>query len=273
MRIAVTAFQLLLPLLYLGTGLVYLRYFQTRATLLRQLCRWALLVTLGGHLIFLVLLAAEHGWLPLITPGHAMTMTAAAILAIYLGIEVRSRNRVMGAFVVVPALLFQVLSTFLLGDLTHIPDTLRSVRLPVHALPAVLGYAGLALGAVFSLLMLVLRGQIKRRRHGRIYRRLPSLRVLDTMSLHATVMGYALLTLGVITGAMWAAHEWDTVLPRDPKILAIFAVWVMYGLAVAFRWLPRVSRRARQIWTLICFAALTFTFALLDLLVESKHSW
>lgn len=273
MRIAATIFQLLLPLLYLGAGLVYLRYYLTRATLLRQLCRWVLLGALGCHLAYLALLGVEHGWLPLISPGHAMTMTAAAILAIYLVIEIRSRNRVMGVFVIVPALVFQVLSTFLLGDMAEVPQTLRSVRLPVHALPAILGYAGLALGAVFSLLMLVLRRQIKQRRIGRIYRRLPSLRVLDTMSFHATVMGYTLLTLGVITGTMWAAHEWETMLPRDPKVLSILVVWAMYGLAVAFRWLPRISRRIRHLWTLVCFAALTFTFALLDLIVESRHSW
>ncbi len=273
MRVVITVFQLLLPLLYLGAGVVYLRYYITRARLLRRLCRTALVTVLVCHLLYLLLLGAHHGWIPLISPGHAMTMTAASILAFYLAIEIRTGNRVMGAFLFVPATVFQLLSTFLIGDLTEVPDVLRSVRLPAHALPAILGYAGLALGAVFSLLMLVLRRQIKRRRIGRIYRRLPSLRVLFTMSFHATVMGYALLSLGVITGTMWAAHEWGTLLPRDPKVIGLLVVWLMYGFAVATHWIPRISRRWRAVWSLVCFAVLTFTFSLLDLIVESKHSW
>jgi len=272
-RVLITVFQLLLPLLYLGAGAVYLRYYVTRARPLRQLCRLALLTALGAHGVFLALMGAHHGWIPLISPGHAMTMTAAAILAVYLVIEWRSNNRVMGVFLIAPALLFQVLSTFLTGELTEVPQTLLTARLPIHALPAVLGYAGLAIGAVFSLLMLVLRRQIKRRKIGRIYRRLPSLRVLDTMSFHATLMGFALLSLGVVTGAMWAAHEWGTLVPADPKLLAILVVWAMYGLGVASRWLPTVSRRVRSLWLLVCFGALTFTFSLLDLIVESRHSW
>jgi ABC-type transport system involved in cytochrome c biogenesis permease subunit len=272
-KFVITALQLLLPLIYLGAGAVYLRYYVTRARPLRRLCRLALLTTLGTHFVFLLAQGAAHGWIPLISPGHAMSMTAAAILGVYLVIEWRSNNRVMGVFLIAPALLFQVLSTFLTGELTEVPKILLSVRLPIHALPAVLGYAGLAIGAVFSMLMLVLRRQIKRRRIGRIYRRLPSLRVLDTMSFHATLAGFALLSLSVVTGSMWAAHEWNTLLPADPKLMGILVVWAMYAIGVTMRWLPGVSRRTRTLWLLVCFGALTFTFSLLDLIVESRHSW
>ena len=273
MRITIAVVQVLLLAAYAGAAFVYLRYYMTRARLLRQLCRPVLLAILALHTIYLLLLGAQQNWIPLVSPGHAMTVMVAAVTAMYLGVELRTHNRVMGTFVLGVALVFQLLSGFLSTTSAGVPDTLRSVRLPAHALPAIMGYAGLALGAVFSSLMLVLRGQIKRRRIGRMYRRLPSLRVLDTMGVHANVMGFALLSLGVLTGCVWAAAEWGSFVPRDPKVIAVILVWGLYGIYVVSLRMAGVSRRVRAIGALVAFAALTFSFTVLGLIVESRHNW
>jgi len=258
---------------YVLATVVYLRYFLTRASALRWLCRPVLLGVAALHSAQLALIGVQQGGLPLVGPGQAMSVMVLATVAIYLAIEWRLGRRVMGVFVMALAAVFQLLAAVIAPEVVQLPDDLRTGRLPLHALPAVIGYAGLSLGAVFALLLLALRERIKRRKLGLLYRRLPSLRTLDKMSYHASAMGFGLLTLGAITGSLWAAYEWGSLFPTDPKLHGIALVWLVYALYVASPLVPRWTRSLRAWWSLIGFAALTFTFTVLGLLVESRHSW
>ena len=258
---------------YIIAAVVYLRYFLTRGTALRWLCRPVLLGATALHASQLVLISTQQGGLPLVGPGQAMSVMVLTTVLIYLAIEWRLDRRILGMFVLVLAAVFQLLATVLAPEIAPLPESLRTGRLPMHALPAVIGYAGLSLGAVFALLLLFLRSRIKRRQLGLLYRRLPSLRTLDKMSYHANAMGFGLLTLGVVTGCLWAAHEWGSLFPRDPKLYGMTAVWSLYILYVVSPLIRRWTGSVRAWWSLICFAALTFTFTVLGLLVESRHDW
>lgn len=259
--------------IYLVAVVVYLRYFMTRAAALRWLCRPVLLFTLGIHLLFLVTVGLAQRGLPLVGPGQATTVLVCSATFIYLLVEWRTGRRVMGVFVLGLVAAMQLLAAVMGPQSGMLPEDLRTLRLPLHALPAIVGYAGLSLGAVFSLLLLMLRSRIKRRRLGLLYRRLPSLRVLDTMGIHANVLGFALLTLGLATGCVWAAVEWGTPFPADPKLMGMTAVWLMYLLYVLSPRIPGLTRYWRAVWSLVSFATLVFTFTVLGMLVESKHSW
>jgi len=268
-----TTLMLLVELAYAGAAVVYLRYFMTRGSALRWLCRPVLLITVALHAGWLTLIGVRQGGLPLVGPGQAMSVMVLSTVLIYLIVEWRSHRRILGVFVLTLAAAFQLIASVLVPDAVAIPPLLRSARLPLHALPAVLGYAGLSLGAVFALLLLLLRSRIKNRRIGLLYRRLPPLRALDTMSFHATAMGFALLTLGIVTGYVWAAQAWDSLMPTDPKVLGMTVVWLFYAVYVFSPKLPGFHRSIRAWWALLAFAALTFNFAVLGLLVETRHSW
>jgi len=258
---------------YLAAAVVYLRYFQTGARELRWLCRPALLVTLVFHAAYLVLLGVLQGAIPLIAPGQAMTVMAASMTTIYLGIELRLGHREMGVFVLALALLFQLLSVFLSVQTSAVPEALQSTRLPAHALAGLVGYAALGLGGVFAMLLLMLRSHIKQRKIGALFHHLPSIRVLDTMSKHAILTGFVLLTLALASGSLWAAHEWESLYPRDPKLLGVAGIWLLYAVYLLARWIPGFNRRIRAYWAIVSFVLLTFNFAVVDFLVESVHSW
>lgn len=262
-----------LVVIYAASVVVYLRYFMTRAAALRWLCRPVLLFTVAMHLLYLASLGLAQRGMPLVGPGQATTVLVCSTTVIYLVVEWRTGRRVMGVFVMALAAVLQLLAAVMGPESGMLPDDLRTLRLPMHALPAIVGYAGLSLGAVFSLLLLLLRSRIKRRRLGLLYRRLPSLRVLDTMGMHANVLGFALLSLGLATGCVWAAVEWGNPFPRDPKLLGMAAVWSAYLLYVISPRIPGWTRYLRAIWSLVSFAALVFTFTVLGMIVESKHSW
>jgi len=262
-----------LVVVYAAAVVVYLRYFMTRAAALRWLCRPVMLFTLGLHLLYLTTIGLAQRGLPLVGPGQATTVMVCSAAAIYLLVEWRTGRRVMGVFVLGLVAAMQLFAAVMGPQSGMLPEDLRTLRLPLHALPAIVGYAGLSLGAVFSLLLLMLRSRIKRRKLGLLYRRLPSLRVLDTMGMHANVLGFALLTLGLATGCIWAALEWGTPFPRDLKLAGMAAVGALYLAYVLSPRIPGLTRYWRAVWSLVSFAALVFNFTVLGMLVESRHSW
>ena len=86
----------------------------------------------------------------------------------------------------------------------------------------VLAFAG-------GVLYLVQERQLKRRTAGRFYRLLPSLDMLDRINYRSLTTGFPLLTLGIITGAIWAENAWGSYWSWDPKETWSLITWFIYA--------------------------------------------
>ncbi|MFA5809656.1 MAG: c-type cytochrome biogenesis protein CcsB [Thermoleophilia bacterium] len=58
---------------------------------------------------------------------------------------------------------------------------------------------------------------------------LPSLDVLDEVSYRGVAFGFPLLTIGIVTGAIWADQAWGRWWGWDPKETWSFITWLFYG--------------------------------------------
>ena len=58
---------------------------------------------------------------------------------------------------------------------------------------------------------------------------LPSLARLDVMQYRIIAVGLPLLSLGIITGAMWAKEAWGAYWQWDPKETAALVSWIVYA--------------------------------------------
>ena len=148
------------------------------------------------------------------------------------------------------------------------PPLLRSPLFTVHVVSLLFAYASFALAFVLGITYVLLFKEIKAKHLGFFYTRLPSLQVLDTMNARATGVGWALLTAGVIVGAVWAAQVHAVPDPRaramsvaDPKILLAVLSWAMYTFAFVARGAMGWSGR-RAAW----LSAIGFVIVLLNLL-------
>jgi ABC-type uncharacterized transport system permease subunit len=106
--------------------------------------------------------------------------------------------------------------------------------------PAVVAYTSLSVCAVYGLLYLLARRVLKRKTFGLLYDRLPPLELLGKMAWNALVIGFAFLTLVVITGPIlmhWARAAGAGGL--DAKVIAKIAMgtaaWLIYAAAVGGR--------------------------------------
>ena len=58
---------------------------------------------------------------------------------------------------------------------------------------------------------------------------------LDTLSYRSILVGFVLLTLGLITGAIWANEAWGTWWSWDPKETWAFVSWLFYAAYLHMR--------------------------------------
>jgi ABC-type transport system involved in cytochrome c biogenesis permease subunit len=92
--------------------------------------------------------------------------------------------------------------------------------------------------------------------------------------LHRVVsLGFGLLTIVIITGAVWAQYVWQSWWSWDPKETSALVAWLIYAAYLHGR-LQRGWRGARSAWLAILgFVAVLFCFAGINLLPDSMHSY
>ena len=248
-----TVLNWLLPLAYLALLISYgVSFFLRTRPDERNL--W-LPAAIAVHALFLVLLTVRLGHPPLDNNYHILTFLALATAVAYCVVEFAVGDRRTGMFVLLPVFLFQYTSSVFLSGTFGAPpaagtgEGVNWVRL--HILPAIMAYTGFTLAAVYGMLHLNARRNLKEHRIGAIFERLPSLDLLGRMSWYALVFGFAFITLAVVSGVILFGHSGAGALSTKVgvKILVGGAAWLIYGAAVlgklAGKWpAGRISRIA-----------------------------
>lgn len=170
---------------------------------------WAYRVLLGavvGHLGYV-----GANWLVAGNPPFADIHQALAVLTLSLMLmflltsRTRERLQVLGAFVTPVTLLLFLGAAFRRG-VGPVPEDVRSALVPVHVGTNVLGLAAFAFAFAAGAAYVIQERQLKRKQLGGVFQRLPALDVLDTIGLRSILVGFPLLTIGVVTGTMWAVQ-------------------------------------------------------------------
>tara|TARA_B100000945_G_scaffold264750_1_gene223919 strand:- start:97 stop:762 length:666 start_codon:yes stop_codon:yes gene_type:complete len=88
---------------------------------------------------------------------------------------------------------------------------------------------------------------------------------LDTLSYRSILVGFVLLTLGLITGAVWANEAWGTWWSWDPKETWAFISWLFYAAYLHMRiskgWQgrkPALMASTGFLVVLICYIGVNF---------------
>jgi ABC-type transport system involved in cytochrome c biogenesis permease subunit len=102
-----------------------------------------------------------------------------------------------------------------------------------HVLLASAGLALLGLAGLAGLSFLVEHRRLKRKRLGGAA--WPSLEALDRAGAFAVVAGFPLLTLGVVTGALWERAATGRLFSGNPHETFCLLAWAVYGALVAVR--------------------------------------
>jgi cytochrome c-type biogenesis protein CcsB len=153
------------------------------------------------------------------------------------------------------------------------PEILWSIWLPVHAGSAFLAYAGFTLAAVLAIAYLIQDHRLRQRGPSRQLAHLPALAVTEAAAYRCVLVGYPLISLALVTGAVWADQVWGAAWTWDPKQLMALATWLVYTAYLRVRLQPAWAGR-RSAWLLIGGLVCTLiTFLGVNLLGVTTHSF
>jgi ABC-type transport system involved in cytochrome c biogenesis permease subunit len=115
------------------------------------------------------------------------------------------------------------------------PDFLRHPTVTVHIISAVLGVAlfGIACGA--ALMYLIQEHEVKGKKFGVMFLRLPSLDSLDRMVQRLVRAGFVVYTVALVAGTVTATAVWKSAWSWDPQQVVSMVIWLLYGAMVQLR--------------------------------------
>ncbi len=214
----------------------------------------------------------ETGRSPILGIYDALGLIAWIMTGTYLAFQLKTKTRILGAFVSPVAFLLMIVASVRLGNDVAIPAVLQSSLVPVHIILAVAGEALFALASCAGAMYLVQDKLIKNKKGRSFSRLLPSLRDLDRINHLCLLSGFPLLTLGVLVGSVWARTAWGSNWQWDPKQLWTLMAWFLYALLLHQR-LAIGWRGHKTAW----FSILAFIFLLFCVIASrfttSLHSF
>ena len=106
-----------------------------------------------------------------------------------------------------------------------------------------------------------------------VVRSLPELAALDIFNYKIIAVGFPLLTVGIILGAVWANTAWSRPWGFDPKETWSAITWLIYAIYFHLRLIGGWKGRRAAIVSLIGFACVLFTYLGVNYLLPSLHSY
>ncbi len=232
--------------------------------------RVASLATVAGWVLHTVALLArglELGQPPLSTLPEAVSVAVWVVVLLALWVERHYGVKVLGAFVLPVVLVFSLRTTATRPD---IEPALSGAWLWVHIGLVLIGIAAFVLNFAGALMYLLQQHQLRAKRPGTLYYRLPSLETLDRLTYRTLALGFPFLTTGLILGVLWAGPAWGSVFAFDPLALLSFIAWVIYAGTLAGRAAAGWHGRRAAYFAIIGFAALVLTLGA-GLFLPGKH--
>ncbi|MCX5859344.1 MAG: cytochrome c biogenesis protein CcsA [Proteobacteria bacterium] len=139
---------------------------------------------------------------------------------------------------------------------------LKSHWLAFHVLTCFSAYSAFAVAFGSALLYLVpaFRGSL-------------SLETLENITSTSISLGFPLLTIGIVTGAVWANQAWGTYWSWDPKETWSLITWLIYAVFLHARFAKGFRGRRAALIAVFGFISVIFTYLGVNLILSGLHSY
>ena len=267
----ITAF---IVVLYFVSTLLHLWYLLRQRPALYTTATLFLFLGFLAHALGLGLRFHETGYLPFANLQGGLSFFVWLLVGVYLLIQLRYRLPVMGSFMTPLALVLVLVNVVLPGAQgKELPLMFKSPLFPIHVSLAIFGDAFFALAFVLGIMYLLQLKEMKSKKLGFIYHRLPSLEVLDELNYRCLTLGFPLMTLGIIFGALWAKSAWGTYLKGDPKEVWSLITWAIYAALLHMRLNSGWRGRKAALMSIGGFLVLLFAFIGVNWLFIGYHNF
>jgi len=224
------------------------------------------------HFISIVIYTLATGQVPIQDLSQSLSAAGLALGCMFLYFQYRFNLKILGVFA--SALLSVImLAVWMIPDApVEKNEVLKGVWLYFHIILVFTGEAALALACGAGILYLLQEKGIKTKSPGFFFKRLPSLDLLDNVGYTCLTTGFALLTIGLVTGFVYAKAIWGRFWSWDPKEVFSVGTWLIYAALLHLRLYSGWRGRKSAVMTIIGFFIIIFTFLGVNLLLGGHHN-
>lgn len=234
---------------------------------------WAAMIGVAGNLGGVILRWVESyrlgiGHAPLSNLYESLVFFAMCIVFMYLVVERKYHNQVIGVFATgfaTLAMAYASLAPNISDRIQPLIPALKSNWLIAHVITCFIGYAAFAIAFGISLLYLItcLMPAVKQRDADDIppaLPRFPALGALDELTHQMVKFGFLFLSVGIITGAVWANSAWGRYWGWDPKETWSLITWLIYATMLHLRVFLSWRGKIFAVFSILGFLAVLFTY-------------
>jgi len=235
-----------------------------------------LVFAVGGFALHTATIIARYaiaGHLPITSLHEASSFFAWCIVLIFFFLEYRYRVDLLGPFTMPVVFVLMLSSSILPREIKPLSPVLQSYWLGIHTFLAFLGDAAFATAFGVGIMYLIQEHHLKTKRLGGLFQRLPNLQILDEINYKLITLGFPLLTLAIITGALWAESAWGSYWRWDPKEVWSLITWFIYALVLHARLTAGWRGRKAAMLSIVGFISVIFTFFGVNLLLKGLHAF
>ena len=264
--------------IYALASVFYIGSFAFKKQVLAKVGFWVLVVgfldnTAGIILRWIESYQMGYGHAPFANMYESLVFFSWTIAALYIFIELKYKQTIVGVFatpLVFLAIAYASFDPSISSKISPLIPALKSNWLIAHVITCFLGYAGFAVAFGFSIMYLV-----KPSNPGTtsIFAKLPSLDLIDEMTYQMVVFGFLFLTIGIITGSVWANSAWGKYWTWDPKETWSLITWFVYAVFMHLR-MMRGWHGKKLAWvSILGFLCVLFTYFGVNYLLSGLHSY
>ncbi len=256
---------------YMFSCACYFGYLFFQRITLQRIAVALMVAGFAMHTLSLVACGIRAGNFPVNNLHETLSVTAWAIAAVFLGLSFKYKLKILGIYAA-PLLTLTMIAAYQMPKpAAQDPQLFKSWWLAAHIVTIFLGNAAFALACGLGILYLLQENAIKKKRRGFFFTRLPSLDLLDTTGYACIVVGFSMVTIGLITGVVYAKAIWGRFWSWDPKEVWSAITWLFYAALLHERLTVGWRGKRAALMAIIGFGVLLFTFFGVNFLLQGHH--
>ena len=233
-----------------------------------------------------------EGYFPLSNLYESLIFLSWTVTAIHLFVEMKTQSRLIGSLAT-PLVFFMsgfsslTLPVEMQKALPLVPS-LQSNWLMMHVSMMMVSYATLIVGSLFSILYLAFNFFNKNEKQVNTtisksspnpaintidYSKLSLLQTIDIWSYRIIGLGFPFLTIGIISGAVWANEAWGSYWSWDPKETWALITWLTFAVYLHSRLLKGWEGKNAAILGSCGFFVIWICYLGVNFLGKGLHSY
>jgi cytochrome c-type biogenesis protein CcsB len=189
-----------------------------------------------------------------------------------------SSIKLVGSIIAPCALFTNAFATFSLPkemqEASPLVPALQSNWLMMHVTVMILSYAALIFGSLLSIGFLVIT-EFPSKNSSVLPNKYKSnlARILDNLSYRVLGFGFPLLTIGILSGAVWANEAWGSYWSWDPKETWALLTWLVFAIYLHTRLTKGWEGKKPALIASLGFITVWICFLGVNLIGEGLHSY